>query len=275
LKEKSKQLKPKYTIMNSGERDELIVQLKLIQMRDENIILQNETRIESVGFVNKEYKKLPTNITLNNISGLNDNDLSNLASSVGITKAGGAYKADTRINETYLSVKSLQKAPPALVNHTSRPGFVFASEKSNFDIRILDKCVDDYWTKRTAGDFGEDVKNSNPNSPFAPYLNELRPVLNYFFFDGTGGSVSKVPAELILTFSDPLNTKTWRFNDKSNALDSYWDKMIFSLRAKKGMPNGYPDNLTKKMQPLKQSVERWTRYIDNDYRGALHIRSGS
>ncbi len=54
---------------------------------------------------------------------------------------------------------------------------------------------------------------------------------------------------------------------------SDWDKLIFSLRSKKGIPNNYPDVTSKKLIPLKSSIAKWTKHIDGAYRGALHIRT--
>ena len=40
------------------------------------------------------------------------------------------------------------------------------------------------------------------------------------------------------------------------------------------MPSGYPYKMSKKALINKSSVEKWTEFIDGDYRGALHIRIG-
>jgi hypothetical protein len=78
---------------------------------------------------------------------------------------------------------------------------------------------------------------------------------------------------MILSFEDPFDTSTWKFFDKNNAIDLFWDNLVFSLRSKKGMPKGYPDNLSNKMKLNKNSIDKWSRYIDGDWRGSLHIRS--
>ncbi len=78
------------------------------------------------------------------------------------------------------------------------------------------------------------------------------------------------PADYILEFADPLNTTTWIVLDRDSAFESLWPKMVFSIRSKKGMPPNYArmHNTRRKAQ-----IAPWVRYIDGDYRGALHIRA--
>jgi hypothetical protein len=260
--------------MNTGERDELLAQIKLIDLRDCNGFIPGLGDIRTVGFKN-EYRSLPIGFNLSSLKRYSDQDLNAFALSLGISKASGRMKADTIVNRVPVSIKSNNAAAPALVNHTTRPGFEFAGQHAGGIITELDRLVDEYWSLRNARAIGEDIKNSDPRSPFAANKAIVQPFLNHFLFLGTGASLSELPAEKILGLTDPLDVNTWSVYDKSNAIDIYWDKLIFSLRAKKGMPSGYPDNLSPKMQLVRPSVDRWTRHIDNGYRGALHIRSSS
>jgi hypothetical protein len=258
--------------MNAGERDELIVQLKLIQLRDNGFYINDIGLITSIKLFN-EYKNLPKGLDLKTVINYSDTQLLSLASECGISKAGARSKADTIINGEPMSIKSNNYAPPALVNHTTRPGFEFAGNHAGGNIYKLDAIIEKYWEKRVAKLIGEDVSNSHMHSPFKGEKEIIRPFLNYFLFDGTGSGLSTMPANRILGFTDPLKIDTWHFYDKGNALDLYWDNLIFSLRAKKGMPTNYPNVTSKKIMPLKSSIEKWTKYIDGDYRGALHIRT--
>lgn len=258
--------------MNAGERDELIVQLKLIQLRDNKFSIKDLGLLSSIRLVN-EYKSLPRGLDINAVVNYSDTQLLTLTSQCGISKAGASSKADTIINGEPISIKSNNYAPPALVNHTTRPGFEFAGNHAGGDIYKLDSIIDEYWDKRVKKLIGEDVINSHIHSPFKGKKDVIRPFLNYFLFDGTGSRLSKRPANRILGFTDPLNIDTWHIYDKVSAIDMYWDKLIFSLRAKKGMPTNYPNITSKKIIPLKSSIAKWTQYIDGDYRGALHIRA--
>ena len=101
----------------------------------------------------------------------------------------------------------------------------------------------------------------------------MRPIINYFLFDGTGQKDSHYPSKGIIVFENPLISNGWDLYYKTNALDFFWNKLIFSLRSKKGMPTGYPDKMSKKAMLQKSSIDKWTQYIDGGYRGALHIRT--
>tara|TARA_B110000459_G_C16467976_1_gene428345 strand:+ start:22 stop:798 length:777 start_codon:yes stop_codon:yes gene_type:complete len=256
--------------MNKGELDEILCILKLIKMRENKIpFFSNEIwSIKSNGI---ELIDLPNNI---NIDKLKDkNEILQVAELCNLKKSPSGSKADVHINEQGYSIKSNRSAPPAIVNHTSRPGFVNVCKRIGVSIEPLDKIIKDYWGKRNEGEFGEDVKNTDKQSPFVNHLEYMRPIINYFLFDGTGQKDSHYPSKGIIVFENPLNSNGWDLYNKTNALDFFWHKLIFSLRSKKGMPTGYPDKMSKKAMLQKSSIDKWTQYIDGGYRGALHIRT--
>lgn len=256
--------------MNKGERDELIFKFVLISLRDRNQTLFN-VPVNSVGFLDTEYKSLPENIELNNIIQLNDIDLLALSSIVGISKAPSGAKSDVYINGKGVSLKSLSAAPSALVNHTSRPGFEFACINSDSKIEELDKIIDKYWELRMAGIIKEDVKNTDLNCPFLSHKEYMRPIIEYFLFKGTGSKICDTQAQYIIEFSNPLDSNTYKKLLPLDAVDAVWPKLIFSLRAKKGMPKNYnPDEYEG---PNAESIKKWVRFHSGDYRGALHIRT--
>lgn len=263
-------------MINSGEVNELLVKLNLVKLRDEHreIKLYNGSEyIKSVGFKGTEYLSLPQNVNLTSIaiqanSG-NPVPLEMLANAVGIIKAGVYDKADVYINNIGYSVKSLQGAPPALVNHTARDGWERACLYVKENIQELDQIIAEYWDKRCKGIINEDVRNNSPESPFRNHKSYLIKVLNYFLFIGSGSKLSPSPAEYILEFDDPLNIDTWSIY-KDEYLDRFWDKLIFSLRSNKGMGN-YP-NIKNPIKKL--SMSKWTVLFDGAYKGALHVRVG-
>ena len=61
--------------MNTGERNELLIKLRLVEMRMQNKSADvfNNEKIESVGFAGQEYLDIP--IGYKNYSSLSDNDL--------------------------------------------------------------------------------------------------------------------------------------------------------------------------------------------------------
>jgi len=254
--------------MNAGEKDELLIKLKLIEMRDNGIPFFGET-IVSVGFGDVEYLSVPVDFSFGRA--LDDESLTHLCHSIGIRKGSTFDKSDVYINGSGYSLKSLSAAPPALVNHTRRDGFEFACTNVGMDIARLDTIVDRYWESRLSGRIKEDVPNAHPFSPFSGEQETLSPILQYFLFTGTGSRVSEHPAEFILEYRNPLDAITWRKIDPDTAIDELWPYLFFSIRAKKGMPSNYnPDTYRGENA---ESIMRWTRFTSGDYRGALHVRA--
>ena len=253
--------------MNSGERDELLIKLKLIDMRDGGIPFLGEP-ITSVGFAGVEYSPLPADFSFERTR--SDEALAQVCLRVGIRKGSTFDKSDVYINGRGYSLKSLSAAPPALVNHTRRDGFEFACRHVSTDIARLDTLVDRYWDLRLSGQITEDVANANPSSPFSGQKELLAPILQYFLFTGSGSRLSEHPAAFILGYLNPLDVNTWRKTTPDTAVDELWPNLVFSIRAKKGMPPNYnPENY---LGNNAESILRWTRFCSGDYRGALHIR---
>lgn len=253
--------------MNIGEKNEYLVKMRLVQLRDTKQVvntIDSTKTISSVGFGKIEYGKLPLNISLANLS---EEQLLTLAYSLGINKAGVYDKADVYINHVPYSIKSLQAAPPALVNHTARDGWERVCSRVGCAIEELDSIIAEYWNYRKKGIINEDVINSDINSPFYAHKQYLLPLLNYFLFKGTGSRDSNHPANYILDCTNPLNPNTWNVFG-SEYLEEHWDNLVFSLRSSKGMGN-YPDikDIAK-----KDSMAKWTEFFQGGYKGALHVR---
>lgn len=255
--------------MNTGEKGELLVKMKLTQMRDEHAIFNGET-IVSVGYF-KEYKS-PSKIisgTLLLDSEKTEKELITLCGEMNIEKASTYNKSDVYINHKGYSLKSTYGANSALVNHTNRTGFERVCIEVGADINKLDSIIEEYWQLRETGILTEDVRNDNPLSPFKDHKGFFKPILEYFLFTGSGSRRSKYPAEFILEFSDSLNAENWEIIGKDEAIDRLWPKLVFSMRSKKGMPKNYTLNYCGKNAT---SIAKWVRVRDNECKGALHIR---
>ena len=253
--------------MNQGERDELLAVIRLVQLRDADKSLPLLGKIKRVGYDDREYSSAPRSAVTNHK--LSDSKLSLIASKMGITKAGASDKADVCVNGMGVSIKSMRNAPPALVNHTARPGWVRICEEIDHDIRPLDAIIDSYWQLRQTGKIKEDIANSDSASPFREKLEYLKPLLSYFLFRGTGSRVSLSPADYLLDFTDPESESTWGVFSPEGIVDLIWPKLVFSVRSKKGMPPTYPHMSDQEKQ---KSIARWTKLHQNEYRGALHVR---
>lgn len=194
-------------------------------------------------------------------------DVESLAETLQISKASPRSKADISINGTSYSLKEMRGSPPAIVNHTARPGFETACSETGTKIGTLDKIISEYWKKRKSGKIKEDVSNSESMSPFLKHKEYMRPIINYFVFTGTGSGISIHLAEKILEINYRNLPNEMKIIEKNDYFDAVWPKLVFSVRSKKGMPSKYPDcdNF--------DSISIWTKMFQGDYRGALHIRT--
>jgi len=184
-------------------------------------------------------------------------------------KAPTGAKADLEINGIKYSVKNSLGAKSAIVNHTNRNGFLRIFKLLHLDISLLDTIVNDYWNKRISAEIKEDINNQSNNSPFAKYKEYLKPILECFLFNGTGTRDSKFPADKMLIFKEPEDTLNYQILTKSEAVDSLWNDLTFSIRSKKGMPKVYNSKKHKDLAP-------WVRTYQSSAKspkGALHIRS--
>ena len=250
---------------NIGEYDEMRAKLRLIELRDAGkslVIGGKAVVIQSVANNGTECISLPAGIVLSKMS---DSQIEIIAKQVGAFKSPAGSKADVYVNGLGISVKSHRGANPAFLNHTHRAGLLKVCERVGVSISQLDKIISDYWVKRKARIIGEDVKNSDPNSPFKNHLSYLKPIINYFLFKGTAQKDSPHPADYILYFTDPLQECGWKFS-KDEYIDDNWEHIIFSVRSK-GIPRLYPKGKNAK------DIQPWVDVADGQNKGSLHGRT--
>ena len=185
---------------------------------------------------------------------------------LGIGKSKTGTKADVSVNNVRYSVKEMNSAPPAIVNHTPRNGFENVCERIGAQIDTLDSIIDEYWEKRIEGKITEDVSNSNEISPFLKHKKYLKPIINYFLFTGTGSKDSNFPADKALLVKYKDLPEGLEIIKKEDYFESIWKHLVFSLRSK-GMPPSYEHGNNE-----YESVRCWTKLKDGRYKGALHIR---
>lgn len=256
---------------NQGERDEYLLKLFLIECRKKQmpVPVGSSTQIvKSVGGKNHEYGE--PNIWMK-WDDLSAEDLVYLCNSVKANKAGRYAKADVFINGIGISVKSERGSAPSLINHTTREKILRVMKSINEPILPLDRIVDKYWNLRFDKTIGEDVKNTDLKSPFADRessLPVLKPLLNYFAFDGTGSKDSVEPAEYILSIQNPSDIMTWTYYSKEDFVDSVWERLIFSIRSRET-----PQKLDQKNEK-HQLMLPWIKEVDGKLKGALSVRIG-
>ncbi len=194
-------------------------------------------------------------------------------------KAKASFKADIGINGINYSIKFGDCAKAAMINHTSRDGFINVCNKLKMNIAPLDEMIKEYWSLRKSGKITEDITNTSPHSPFRKYKEYLKPILEYFFFKGTGKrGDSDFPADKILIFSNACDPSTYKIISLDEAVDSVWDNLTFSMRSKKGMPTKkVGSQLVDLYSPAKYPVlAPWVEYTSDEAKfpkGALHVRS--
>ncbi len=133
----------------------------------------------------------------------------------------------------------------------------------------LDAIIDQYWSLRESSCIREDVCNSNSASPFRDHIDVLSPFLEYFAFIGTGSGLSNNQAQFLLEFDNLESPQNWKILKPDEAVKVLWQSLVFSVRSKKGMPSGYPNNTNRSNN---KSIAKWTRFWQGDHRGALHVR---
>ena len=256
---------------NQGERDEYLLKLFLIECRKKelSVPIGNSAQIvKSVGGKNHEYGNPSIWMKWDDLSA---EDLVYVCNAVKANKAGRFAKADVFINGIGISVKSERGAAPSLINHTTRDKILRVMKSINAPMLPLDQIVDKYWNLRLNGIIGEDTKNTDSNSPFGDIEScfpVLKPLLNYFAFDGTGSRDSSEPAEYILSIQSPNDTQTWTYYSKEDFIDTIWSKLVFSLRSKSTPQELDDDN------EMHQLMLPWIKKVEGKLKGALSVRIG-
>lgn len=259
---------------NVGDRDEYLLKLFLIECRQKSVPIPVGDEIQvvkTVGTRTEEYGRLSYSM---NWSSLQAEELISVCASVKATKAGLFDKADVYVNGIGISVKSQRGGNPSLINHTTRDKILRVMQVIKQPILPLDKMVDRYWNLRFTNKISEDTSVSDALCPFAGNspqegLAVLKPLLNYFAFDGTGTRDSQSPAVLILSLESPTDVSTWTFYSKDNFVDSVWEKLVFSIRSK-STPQ-FPDENNESHRLMIP----WIREIDRSLKGALSVRISS
>lgn len=225
--------------MNVGETDEILIKIKLLYLREKGIY-------SSIQNVNG--KEIPC---LNDV--LDDNFHF-------LTKADSFSKADIVVDGKGVSLKSFRGSNPTIINHTPRYGILKICDRINFDISDLDNLINLYWESYDNGHTFLDIRNRN-DSLFYSYKEYLKPLLNYFLFDGTAHKVSNCKADQLLSCGlEPFDETDWKWYDRSNAVEHIWDNIVFSMRSK-GMPKqDKPEN------------KKWVNEISDKKIGAFHVR---
>ena len=166
-----------------------------------------------------------------------------------IIKAKSSSKADLilwfkRPNVfRYVSIKSLNGAKPALLNHTPRRAKVFQTELL-LELPNLDKIAAEYIQKRTQKIIGEDIAFAKLEiSQDQAARDSFARMLSYFVFTGTGAkrSPNECDSLLIVQKDNSLLFLDCSTSEKKETyIKSILDQCVVSFR-NKGMANKLND----------------------------------
>jgi len=269
--------------MNQGEDSEPKFIAALGSLRNQNISLSGSFNqnllISSIDLPGPNGTTAPLPYysglqTIQQLSSYSKQQLDTFCLTNKIKKSAPLNKADVYINGLGFSTKYIGPgSDPAIVNHTNRGGWENIAKIIPQNINLLDPLISDYWNKRKILKIiQEDIKNSDPLSPFRLHQSIFEPYLEFFCFDGSGRGNSKHPASAIIEYADPFDTKTWTIiykNQFHQYLTSIWANLRFSLRSK-GMPKNGVNSIRDASK--KASVKLWTENFQGKERGSLHIR---
>lgn len=245
--------------LNKGEKEEIkCVKTMLINKYTNNFKYFN--------------KHFGTSITSTDIVEIyNPGDTTQLSTISKVKKAGSTYKNDitVKIEEKvfHISIKTVDSAPPAIMNHTPRTANVFTKGGYLYHILpILDKIIAKYIAKRETHMIGEDVNITQIISSKKEEETMIA-LLKYFVFYGTGSKISKNSVNSIYEITkekktDYNNLFICDTNEKqSRYIKKMLPKCIMSLR-NKGMP-----------KIIKEYNNPWLfTETKTKVKGALHIR---
>ena len=257
--------------MNIGEKSEICFKAYMLRQRDEGL---KDTAFGGITELSDDANLTDLKWNPSLQKALDDNDGETLKEELGISKSNNKAKMDISINNVKYSIKEIGPTAkdPAIVNHTPRPGFEKACCRLDVPITELDNIIDKYWEMRKEKKLiMQDTKNSDNICPFLEHEEYMKPIIEYFLFEGTGTGTSIIPADAVLEIDYRRLPACIRIHDKQHCYDEIWPRLVFSVRSK-GMPPRYPNCVDS------ESIGKWTKKMGGKKgkakkdKGSLHIR---
>jgi len=248
-------------MMNNGEKAEMYLKALLLREKD-------------LGLRSTCFGKISNLADDGNLSSLKwknecesyfqNRKITKLQNSLGLRKSKKDSKADIVINSISYSVKDVSKSPPAIINHELRPAYEVACNNVGKPIKQLDDIIKKYWKLRKAKTIGEDTHIQETQCPFKGHEDYLRPILEYFIFDGGGKGKSTLPAEKIIVckwLENPIDIQVY---DRKSYWNNIKTKLKFSLR-NHHLPKSWKNE-------NEESKRKWMELCRRKLRGQLHVR---
>lgn len=244
--------------LNNGEKEEI----KCIKQMTVNKCINNFKFFNELFGASLESTDIVTIVNAND-----DNPITTLDS---VKKAGSTCKHDitVKIDEKvfHISIKNVDSASPAIMNHTPRTAKIFTKGEHLFHILpVLDKIIARYIDKRNSKLIGEDVNVTKIISS-TDEESAMISLLIYFVFHGTGSRLSKKSVNCVyeITKGNAIESNKLIICDTAETKRKYIEKLlpncVMSLRSK-GMP-----------KKIKEYNIPWLFTKSGKNKGALHIR---
>lgn len=221
--------------MTTIEREKLLFKLAMLYYKHNKISVFSD-RVNSLVFYKNTILSLKENINIKNLSKLTDEQLIELADSVGIPKRPIGAKCDIYIDKEWIMLANDRKYSGTLLKFSDRKDLQFPFIASGTVIKYYESAVTDYWNMFQRGEVSTVTRIADDNCPFAPYYKKLKPFIQYFIFCGTTKRFSNYPANKIVYFSDPLDKNTYRMYTPDEVFDLVWPRLAFHIRPKKDFP---------------------------------------
>lgn len=207
--------------MEKQERDTYLMKLMLVLMRDRKA---RQAQVRNVGYL-REYGELPDELGVYTLGNMPDEEILALAEQVGIKKRPAAGKSDVYMNELgYLFVAA--KHPVVFVEGAEMQEVAALAKQLQVDELIRDITE----LTNAAEGMEQAVLCTRLNERVA---SELRPswvkLISYWWCIGSAEAPSRFPAELVLSYGDPLNMNTWDIYEPAAYIESVWEHIELSF----------------------------------------------
>lgn len=252
--------------MEAKDQSDTLFKLMLVLVRDRKAM---QGRIRSVGYT-REYGELPPDLGVYTLSNLQADEIRALADRINMRKMKplGA-KSDIYLNDVGYVIYNLTHEPPVIMDGVTRDGMEAVCQQAGAAIEELDACISEYQRLRADGTIGEEVANTDLQSPFRSRRELLEPIIRYYLFEGSESGMSMFPAECAIDYVDPLNTNTWSVYEPEEMMDLIWDRLVFAVKeldSEDADGNGEAGE--------EQAADAWTPLGGSVGKVALYIRVG-
>ncbi|GIP17538.1 hypothetical protein J40TS1_31800 [Paenibacillus montaniterrae] len=211
--------------MEQLERQTYLMKLMLVLMRDRKA---RQAQVRSVGYL-REYGELPEDMGVNTLGKLTDEALQALAEQIGMKKRPAGGKSDIYMNDLgYVLVST--EAVTSLMENADEQDLLELADHLQLSRSIVAPTLERLREKQAAQSTSELVVSlASADGAFQSEQKQWAKLISYWWCNGSANAPSKFPAELVLSYADPLNMNTWDIVEPDAYLDSRWERLQLKL----------------------------------------------